>query len=75
VISLRYLVTESLLRPRAVRRHWYAVSKPDQTIAPDLERFLASRMQAHTVVLNPGHLSLVSHPREIADLILEAAGR
>jgi hypothetical protein len=25
--------------------------------------------------LNAGHLSLVSHPGEIADLILEAAGR
>jgi len=54
---------------------WYAVSKLDETISPDLERFLASRMKAHTVELNAGHLSLVSHPREIADLILEAAGR
>jgi pimeloyl-ACP methyl ester carboxylesterase len=54
---------------------WYAVSKLDETISPDLERFLASRMKAHTVELNAGHLSLVSHPGEIADLILEAAGR
>jgi len=54
---------------------WYAVSKLDQTIAPDLERFLAARMKATTVELDAGHLSLVSHPREIADLILAAAGR
>ena len=54
---------------------WYAVSKLDQTINPDLERFLAKRMNATTVELNAGHLSLVSHPREIADLILAAAGR
>jgi pimeloyl-ACP methyl ester carboxylesterase len=54
---------------------WYAVSKLDETIAPDLERFLASRMQANTVELEAGHLSLVSHPKEIADLILAAAGR
>jgi pimeloyl-ACP methyl ester carboxylesterase len=54
---------------------WYAVSKLDETISPDLERFLAKRMKAHTVEVNAGHLSLVSHPREIADLILEAAGR
>jgi pimeloyl-ACP methyl ester carboxylesterase len=54
---------------------WYAVSKLDQTIAPDLERFLATRMKATTVELEAGHLSLVSHPREIADLILAAAGR
>ena len=54
---------------------WYAVSKLDQTINPDLERFLAKRMNATTVELAAGHLSLVSHPREIADLILAAAGR
>jgi pimeloyl-ACP methyl ester carboxylesterase len=54
---------------------WYAVSKLDQTINPDLERFVAKRMNATTVELNAGHLSLVSHPREISDLILAAAGR
>jgi pimeloyl-ACP methyl ester carboxylesterase len=54
---------------------FYAVSKDDQTISPDLERFLATRMKATTVELEAGHLSLVSHPQEIADLILAAAGR
>jgi pimeloyl-ACP methyl ester carboxylesterase len=54
---------------------WYAVSKLDQTINPDLERFLAKRMNATTVELEAGHLSLVSHPKEIADLILATAGR
>src|SRR6266850_3729130 len=54
---------------------WYAVSKLDQTINPDLERFLAKRMNATTVELEAGNLSLVSHPKEIADLILAAAGR
>jgi pimeloyl-ACP methyl ester carboxylesterase len=54
---------------------WYAVSKLDQTINPDLERFLAKRMNATTVEIEAGHLSLVSHPREVADLILAAAGK
>jgi pimeloyl-ACP methyl ester carboxylesterase len=53
---------------------WYAVSKQDQTINPDLERFLAKRMHATTIELDAGHLSLVSHPAEIANLILDAAG-
>jgi len=35
----------------------------------------AKRMNATTVELEAGHLSLVSHPKEIADLILAAAGR
>jgi len=53
---------------------WYAVSKNDYTINPDLERFLAKRMNATTVELDAGHLSLVSHPKEVAKLILQAAG-
>jgi pimeloyl-ACP methyl ester carboxylesterase len=54
---------------------WYAVSKLDYTINPDLERFLAKRMNATTVELEAGHLSLVSHADEVADLILAAAGQ
>ena len=54
---------------------WYAVSKLDRTISPDLERFLAARMKATTVELEAGHLSLVSHPQEITELILAATGR
>lgn len=54
---------------------FYAVSKEDKTINPDLERFLAKRMNATTIELDAGHLSLVSKPKEIADLILAAAGR
>jgi pimeloyl-ACP methyl ester carboxylesterase len=53
---------------------WYAVSKLDETIAPDLERFLAHRMNAQTIEVEAGHLSLVTHPKEIAGLILAAAG-
>jgi pimeloyl-ACP methyl ester carboxylesterase len=54
---------------------WYAVSTRDRTINPDLQRFLAQRMKATMVAVDAGHLSLVSHPREIADLILQAAGQ
>jgi pimeloyl-ACP methyl ester carboxylesterase len=53
---------------------WYAVSRQDRTINPDLQRFLAKRMNATTIEVDSGHLSLVSHPREIAGLILSAAG-
>ncbi|MCK8780032.1 alpha/beta hydrolase [Rhizobium sp. NTR19] len=53
---------------------YYAVSKSDETTSPDLQRFLAKRMKATTLELDSGHLSLVSHPKEIAHLILVAAG-
>lgn len=54
---------------------WYAVSTADNTTSPELQRFLAERMGAHVLELPSGHLSLVSHPREIAEMILAAAGR
>ena len=54
---------------------WYAVSTEDRTINPDLERFMAKRMGATTIELKSSHLSLISHPDEIAGLILEAAGQ
>jgi pimeloyl-ACP methyl ester carboxylesterase len=54
---------------------YYAVSTEDRTINPDLERFMAKRMGAKTIEVKASHLSLISHPEEIARLILEAAGQ
>ena len=54
---------------------YYAVSTEDRTINPDLERFMAKRMGAKTIEVKASHLSLISHPDEIAHLILEAAGQ
>ncbi len=54
---------------------WYAVSTQDRTINPDLERFMAKRMGAKTIEVESSHVSLISHPDTIANLILEAAGR
>jgi pimeloyl-ACP methyl ester carboxylesterase len=53
---------------------WYQVSTEDRTINPELERFLAKRMKATTIELPSGHLSLLSHSKQVADLILRAAG-
>jgi pimeloyl-ACP methyl ester carboxylesterase len=54
--------------------NWYAVSENDRTTSPDFERFLAKRMGATTVELPSGHVSMISHPHDVANLILEAAG-
>jgi pimeloyl-ACP methyl ester carboxylesterase len=51
---------------------FYAVSTEDRTINPDLERFMAKRMGAKTIEVKASHLALISHPEEIARLILEA---
>jgi pimeloyl-ACP methyl ester carboxylesterase len=54
---------------------WYAVSTEDRTINPDLERFMAQRMGAKTIEVKASHLSLISQPDTITNLILEAAGQ
>jgi pimeloyl-ACP methyl ester carboxylesterase len=54
---------------------FYAVSTQDRTINPDLQRYMAKRMGATTIEVNASHLSLISHPQEITDLILQAAAR
>ncbi|MGB8431576.1 MAG: alpha/beta hydrolase [Pseudolabrys sp.] len=54
---------------------FYAVSTEDRTINPELERFMAKRMGATTIELKASHLSLISHPDNIANLILQAGGR
>ena len=52
---------------------WYAISEHDRTTSPELERFLAKRMKATTIEVDSGHLSPITHPRRIAELILRAA--
>jgi pimeloyl-ACP methyl ester carboxylesterase len=54
---------------------FYAVSTEDRTIDPGLERFMAKRMGATTIELRSSHLSLISQPREIANLILQATSQ
>lgn len=60
----------ALLSPIIERAAWrekpsfYAVSANDRTINPNLQRFLAKRMNAETVELAASHLSLISQPRE-----------
>ena len=52
---------------------WYVVSKRDHAINPDLERFYAKRMGAHTTEVDASHVAFISHPLEIAKVIEAAA--
>jgi pimeloyl-ACP methyl ester carboxylesterase len=54
------------------RKTWFQVSANDRLINPDAQRFMAERMGAVTITLPSSHASLVSHPREVANLILRA---
>lgn len=52
---------------------FYAVSANDRTINPDLQRFMAQRMRARTIEVPSSHVSMISHPDVIAQLIEDAA--
>ena len=54
---------------------FYAVSTEDRTINPDLQRFMARRMEAKTLEVKASHVSLISQPDRIAAMILEAAAQ
>lgn len=51
---------------------WYQISESDRMIYPDTERLFAERKNASTLSFNSSHASLVSHPKEISELILIA---
>lgn len=52
---------------------WYLVSGNDRAIQPAAERFMARRIGATTREIPSSHASPVSHPYEVASLILHAA--
>jgi pimeloyl-ACP methyl ester carboxylesterase len=54
---------------------FYAISTEDRTINSDLQRFMAKRMGARSVEVKASHVSLISQPDVIAELILQAAGQ
>ena len=51
---------------------WYQVSYNDRIIPPDAERMFAKQMNATTISIDASHASYVSHPDEIAKLIIDA---
>jgi pimeloyl-ACP methyl ester carboxylesterase len=52
---------------------WYLIGRQDQVINPDAQRFMAKRAHAHTVEINSSHVSYISHPGAVTNVILQAA--
>jgi pimeloyl-ACP methyl ester carboxylesterase len=52
---------------------WFLVAENDQAIPPEAERQFAKRMGATTVEVPAGHVAMVSHPDDVAQLIKTAA--
>jgi pimeloyl-ACP methyl ester carboxylesterase len=51
---------------------WYVLAKNDQTVHPELQRFVAKRMGATTVEVNSSHVPMLSQPELVLDVIRKA---
>jgi len=54
---------------------WFVVAADDRAIPPDLERAEAAAMKATTITLDSSHVAMLSHPKEVADVIEQAAAK
>jgi len=52
---------------------WYVVAGNDKMIQPDLERQFAKTIKAKTITVPSSHVAMLSHPNEVAKLIIDAA--
>src|ERR1700726_2258355 len=52
---------------------WYMVATKDRSINPDQERMMAKRANAKTIEVDSSHVAYISHAKETAKLIGEAA--
>ena len=52
---------------------WYIVANNDRTVQPDLERFVAKRMGAHTYDVDSSHVAMLAQPDFVLDVIRAAA--
>ena len=52
---------------------WYVVAKSDAAISPDLERFMAKRINAKTTEIEASHVVMISHAKEVLSVIEAAA--
>jgi len=52
---------------------WYIVASNDNMIAPEQERSMAKQINATTTTLPSSHVVMLSHPKEVAKVIEDAA--
>jgi pimeloyl-ACP methyl ester carboxylesterase len=52
---------------------WYVVARKDRTVHPELQRFVAKRMGAAVVEADSSHVTMLSQPDLVLDVIRNAA--
>jgi len=59
----------------AQKPSWYIIASGDKVINPDLERIMAERAKAKITVVHLSHVAMLSQPKKVLDVILEAASK
>jgi pimeloyl-ACP methyl ester carboxylesterase len=67
------LAQKTSLAAWKIKPTWYAVSTLDRMVAPELQRYLAQRMNARKIEIKTSHASPVTKPEDVAKLIETAA--
>jgi pimeloyl-ACP methyl ester carboxylesterase len=52
---------------------WYVVARNDRMISPDFEESMAKKINAKSIAVPSSHVAMLSHPKEVAAVIEEAA--
>jgi len=54
---------------------WYVIASNDRAVAPELQKAEAAAMKATSITVPSSHVPMLSHPKEVADLIEQAAAK
>src|SRR6267142_760073 len=57
-----------------IKPSWFIVAEKDRMIQPELERAMAKKIGASMTALPTSHVPMLSRPKEVAAVILAAAG-
>ncbi len=54
---------------------WFVIASDDRAIPPELEKAEAAMMKATAITVASSHVAMLSHPKEVAELIEQAADK
>src|SRR5882724_11844145 len=54
---------------------WCVIASNDRAVPPELEKAEAAAMKATSITVASSHVPMLSHPKEVADLIEQAAAK
>ena len=54
---------------------WSVITSSDRAVPPELQKAEAEAMKATSITVASSHVPMLSHPKEVADLIERAAAK